>query len=194
MARLIASKVSRVARFDREALQIDAAEENAASVRLKLEEIRAAVELCARLVLRFERFAVLAEKASRVFGRFERQVKDERCFLRLGVFKNGVAVAVPGGREGVSPLLVEKLLQHFLDAEFAHHVFLEQFPIGGHETFPCGQCDFRRADTFQIKVRLHDLLGRDRRILEDQMQVRPARVRLQECLSERGACEVRKQQ
>src|SRR6202034_3115339 len=52
----------------------------------------------------------------------------------------------------------------------------------------------RGTDTLQVELRLHDLLGRNGRILKDQVQVLPAGMRLQEGLRKRRAGEVRKKQ
>src|SRR5260370_35310038 len=87
-------------------------------------------------------------------------------------------------------LLAEKLFQDFTQAEFTHHLFVEQLPICRDYTFPVRQSDFHGFHAAEIKVRVNNLLCRDRRILEDEREILPTLMGFQELLGESGTSEI----
>src|SRR5215472_463445 len=130
----------------------------------------------------------------RVLLSLESQQKNEAQIFRLLIFKDSVAVAIPRVGDAFSALCIKKLLQHFFEPKLSENIFFEQFPVRGSEALPRVERNFRRAHILQIKIGLHDLLRRNGRPLEEQMQILPAVMHLQELLRKRGAREIRKEQ
>ena len=63
--------------------------------------IRAAEQVGAGLIFHLKRFAVLAEIARRIVVGFERHDPDQFQILGFRILEDGVAVAVPRGRNGL---------------------------------------------------------------------------------------------
>src|SRR6185437_13401051 len=81
--------------FDTQALQLHAAKEDAARIRLELEKIGTAVKCGACFVFRFQSLAVLSEETRRIVRSFERQMEHQGRFLRFRVLEDGITVAIP---------------------------------------------------------------------------------------------------
>jgi hypothetical protein len=92
---------------------------------VKRKKARAAKQIQPLGVFLLERFGILPEEARCVFFAVEVQAGNQNEFLRLFLFEDDVAVAIPGRRQSLGAVVVEELLQDFLPAEFTHDVFVE---------------------------------------------------------------------
>jgi len=67
----------------------------------------------------------LSEEPRGVVFAIEVQTGNQDKFLRLFLLIEKIAVAIPGRRQSLCPVVVEELFQDFLPAEFTHDVFVE---------------------------------------------------------------------
>src|SRR5882762_175465 len=122
-------KESAIPSFQRQTFVFKTAQEDSAIRSVERKEIGFAEKIAALFVLFLQRFRILAKKTlgQRLAGQSlagEQQQTLARLFLI-----NGITVAVPCRRQSLTARLAQKLLQHFLPAEFAHHIFFELGPI-----------------------------------------------------------------
>ena len=119
-----------VATFERNALIFNAAEKDAAVRSVERKEVRPAKKIAALFVLFLQRFGILPEETlglllgGQPFARYQQET------LRLLLLVNGVSVAIPRRGQGLGSRLTQKLLEHFLPAEFPHDVLFELSPVG----------------------------------------------------------------
>jgi len=52
------------------------------------------------------------------------QARYQNKLLGLFLLEDRVIVAIPGCRQHLSPVFIQKLLQHFLPAKLTHDVFI----------------------------------------------------------------------
>src|ERR1700740_600141 len=145
------------------------------------------------VVLQFEDLAVGAEEA-RCSGLIRQtDAKQQEGPFVLLILENCVTISCPRGGKSRSAVLGEKLLENFLDAKFAHVVFIELFPLRWEGAFGRRKLDLGRHYTLHVQVWVHDLLCRDGRSLEDLMKIRPSIRGFQEALCKLNPGEIREQ-
>ena len=153
--------------FENKAIGADAAKENAVLRCIEGKEVGPPHQIGPLVILQFEHLAVGAEKARRVGVARQANSKKQQRPLVLLVFEQGVAVGRPCRGQIGGAIFGQKLLEDFLETEFPHIVFIELFPVRGNQARRFGQLDFGRHDVLQVHVRMHDLLRRNRRLLEN---------------------------
>ena len=72
-----------------------------------------------------ERFRILTKEARCMLLAVQLQASHQDELFVLLLFVENIAVAVPGCRHRLRAVLAEKLLQHFLPAEFTEGVLIE---------------------------------------------------------------------
>jgi len=107
----------------------EAEQKNAAIRRIKLEEIRAPQEIRSFRMFFLQRFGILAEETGRMLFAVEMQAGNENQLFRFFLLIRRVAVAVPGGCQGLGTVVIQKLFEDFFPTKFPKDVLVELGPI-----------------------------------------------------------------
>src|SRR5438128_7155893 len=162
--------------FESDALKSQTIQEHAAIRRVKRKKIWAAKQVRALRIFFLERFRILAEESRRVHFAVEMQARYQNELLRLFVFEDGVAIALPSGRQILRAFAVQELLQDFLPAKLAHYIFIELRPVVAEHFLKLWKSDICGCLAGPIERRMENLLRGNRRLLEHSRQSRPSNV------------------
>src|SRR5690242_3443480 len=185
-------KIARAA-LESDAVRANATQEHAAIGRIEREKIGAAQEIGALRVFFLKRFRILTEETGSLLLAGEAEMRGEQEALGLLVFVENVAVADPGGGQGLGALFAKELFQDFLPAEFAEDVVVEMFPLRAKKLVEGGGVHFFGLAAGEVQGGMHDLLGGERRVGKDGGKSAPA-AGLHDGGGEGHSAEVRKNQ